>query len=113
MAFELPPLPYAYDALEAAIDKQTMQLHHDKHHAAYVNNLNAALEIHADWQNKTVDEFCAHAAGADIGIGVVRRASLLRRLPETERTWLKFRRGAYTGATAANTPGMFVWVPCR
>src|SRR2546423_5066241 len=44
MAFELPPLPYDYDALEAAIDTQTMQLHHDKHHAAYVNNLNAALQ---------------------------------------------------------------------
>jgi len=44
MAFELPPLPYAYDALEPYIDTQTMQLHHDKHHAAYVNNLNAALQ---------------------------------------------------------------------
>ena len=47
MAFELPPLPYAYDALEPYIDTQTMQLHHDKHHAAYVNNLNAALQSSA------------------------------------------------------------------
>src|SRR5437764_14931424 len=62
MAFELPPLPYAYDALEAAIDKQTMQLHHDKHHAAYVNNLNAALEKHSQWQNKTLDEICREIA---------------------------------------------------
>lgn len=46
MAFELPPLPYAYDALEKSIDTQTMQLHHDKHHATYVNNLNAALKDH-------------------------------------------------------------------
>jgi Fe-Mn family superoxide dismutase len=44
MAFEVPPLPYDYTALEPYIDEQTMHLHHDKHHAAYVNNLNAALE---------------------------------------------------------------------
>jgi superoxide dismutase, Fe-Mn family len=44
MPYELPPLPYAYDALEPHIDEQTMRLHHDKHHAAYVANLNAALE---------------------------------------------------------------------
>jgi len=46
MAFELPPLPYDYNALEPYIDTQTMQLHHDKHHAAYVNNLNAAIKDH-------------------------------------------------------------------
>src|SRR3954471_21857795 len=56
MAFELPPLPYAYDPLEAAIDKQTMTFHHDKHHAAYVNNLNAALEKHPDLQNKSIED---------------------------------------------------------
>ncbi|MDQ2886712.1 MAG: superoxide dismutase [Chloroflexota bacterium] len=44
MAFELPPLPYAYDALEPHIDAQTMQLHHDKHHATYVTNLNNAVK---------------------------------------------------------------------
>ncbi len=44
MKYELPPLPYAYDALEPYIDEQTMRLHHDKHHLAYVNGLNAALE---------------------------------------------------------------------
>ncbi len=44
MAFEVPPLPYDYTALEPYIDEQTMHLHHDKHHAAYVTNLNAALE---------------------------------------------------------------------
>ena len=43
MAFEVPPLPYDYNALEPYIDTQTMQLHHDKHHAAYVNNLNNAV----------------------------------------------------------------------
>lgn len=48
MKVELPPLPYAYDALEPHIDTMTMQIHHDKHHAAYVNNLNAALEKHPE-----------------------------------------------------------------
>ena len=48
--FEVPSLPYGYDANEPSIDRQTMGLHHDKHHAAYVNNLNAALKEHADLQ---------------------------------------------------------------
>ncbi|MBX5455360.1 MAG: superoxide dismutase [Thermogemmatispora sp.] len=46
MAFELPPLPYSFDALEPHIDAQTMQIHHDKHHGTYVANLNSALEGH-------------------------------------------------------------------
>lgn len=44
MAYQLPPLPYAFDALEPYIDARTMEIHHDKHHAAYINNLNKALE---------------------------------------------------------------------
>ena len=56
MAHEVPPLPYDYTALEPHIDEQTMRIHHDKHHAAYVNNLNAALEKAPDLQNKSVDE---------------------------------------------------------
>jgi len=55
MAHELPPLPYAFDALEPHIDAQTMQIHHGKHHAAYVNNLNKALEGHADLQAKSIE----------------------------------------------------------
>ena len=55
MAPTLPPLPYAYNALEPHIDEQTMRIHHDKHHAAYVNNLNAALEGHADLQGKSLE----------------------------------------------------------
>ena len=55
MAHELPPLPYAYDALEPTIDKQTMTLHHDKHHAAYVNNLNAAIEKHSNLAGKSAE----------------------------------------------------------
>jgi len=54
--FELPPLPYDYAALEPHIDTQTMQIHHDKHHAAYVNNLNTALESQPDLQNKSVED---------------------------------------------------------
>lgn len=56
MAFELPPLPYAEDALEPHIDARTMSIHHDKHHAAYTNNLNKALEGHEEWQNKSIEE---------------------------------------------------------
>ena len=52
--FSLPPLPYAYDALEPSIDKQTMEIHHTKHHQAYVNNLNKALS-EMQW-NKTADK---------------------------------------------------------
>lgn len=56
MPFELPPLPYNYDALEKAIDEQTMRIHHDKHHGAYVANLNAALEKHPNLQSKTAED---------------------------------------------------------
>ena len=59
MAFSLPPLPYDYAALEPHIDEQTMRIHHDKHHAAYVNNLNAALEKHGDLQSKSVEDLLA------------------------------------------------------
>src|SRR5215203_2829175 len=56
MAHEVPPLPYDYNALEPHIDEQTMRIHHDKHHAAYVTNLNAALEKHPQLQQSSVDE---------------------------------------------------------
>ena len=55
MAFEVPPLPYDYNALEPYIDTQTMQLHHDKHHAAYVTNLNNAVKD-SELANKNVDD---------------------------------------------------------
>lgn len=60
MAFTLPPLPYAYDALEPNIDKETMTIHHDKHHGAYVNNLNAALERKADLASKSVEDLISN-----------------------------------------------------
>ncbi len=56
MAHELPPLPYAFDALEPHIDARTMEIHHDKHHATYVNKLNDALSSHPDLQSKSVEE---------------------------------------------------------
>lgn len=56
MAHELPALPYAFEALEPHIDTQTMQIHHGKHHAAYVTNLNNALKDHADLQGKSADD---------------------------------------------------------
>jgi Fe-Mn family superoxide dismutase len=56
MAHSVPPLPYDYNALEPHIDEQTMRIHHDKHHAAYVNNLNAALEKHPELAGKSVED---------------------------------------------------------
>ena len=56
MAYELPELPYAYDALEPHIDKETMNIHHTKHHNTYITNVNAALEGHADLASKSVED---------------------------------------------------------
>lgn len=56
MAFELPALPYATNALEPHIDARTMEIHHGKHHNAYVTNLNKALEAHPDLQSKSIEE---------------------------------------------------------
>ncbi|SFI86014.1 superoxide dismutase [Planctomicrobium piriforme] len=56
MAYTLPPLPYAYDALEPHIDAKTMEIHHTKHHQAYINNVNKALEGHADLAAKPIDD---------------------------------------------------------
>jgi Fe-Mn family superoxide dismutase len=58
--FKLPPLPYDYDALEPYIDATTMHLHHDKHHQAYVNNLNAAVAAHPDLASKSVEELVSN-----------------------------------------------------
>jgi len=60
MPFSVPPLPYTFDALEPHIDKITMEIHHDKHHGAYVTNLNKALESATNLANKTVEELLAN-----------------------------------------------------
>jgi Fe-Mn family superoxide dismutase len=64
MPFTLQPLPYAYDALEPYIDKATMEFHHDKHHAAYVANLNKALESAPELSGKTLEELLANGLAA-------------------------------------------------
>jgi Fe-Mn family superoxide dismutase len=79
MAFELPPLPYAEDALEPHIDARTMTIHHDKHHAAYTNNLNAALEGRDEWQNKSIEEILRN----------------IDQLPEDIRTKVRNNGGGY------------------
>jgi Fe-Mn family superoxide dismutase len=68
MSHQLPPLPYAFDALEPYIDAKTMEIHHDKHHATYVTKLNAALEGHADLQGKPLATLISNldAVPADI-----------------------------------------------
>jgi Fe-Mn family superoxide dismutase len=82
MAFELPPLPYDYSALEPYIDTETMHLHHDKHHAAYVNNLNAALKDH-EFTKLSIYE-------------VVRR---LNEVPESIRTAVRNNGGGHANHT--------------
>ena len=83
MAHELAPLPYAFDALEPHIDAQTMQIHHGKHHAAYVNNLNAALEKHPDLQGRTAEDLIKD----------------LNALPEAIRTAVRNNGGGHVNHT--------------
>jgi Fe-Mn family superoxide dismutase len=83
MAFELPPLPYPYDALEDYIDTETMHLHHDKHHATYVNNLNAVLQNEPPFNDLPVDD-------------VVRRMS---EVPENIRTAVRNNAGGHSNHT--------------
>jgi superoxide dismutase, Fe-Mn family len=79
MAFEVPPLPYAYDALEPHIDEQTMRIHHDKHHQAYVDNANKALEG-TEWADQPVEQVL----------------STLDQLPEDKRTAVRNNAGGHT-----------------
>ena len=73
MAYEVPPLPYAYNALEPHIDEQTMHLHHDKHHAAYVAKLNGAVEKYPDLAKKSPEELIRNLSALPEDVrGVVR-----------------------------------------
>jgi superoxide dismutase, Fe-Mn family len=83
VAHQLAPLPYGYDALEPHIDTQTMQIHHDKHHAAYVNNLNAALEKHPELQARSVEDLIRD----------------LSRVPEDIRTAVRNNGGGHVNHT--------------
>jgi superoxide dismutase, Fe-Mn family len=67
MAFELPQLPYAYDALEPNIDKQTMEIHHTKHHQAYTTNLNSAIQG-TDLENKSIEEILRNVSSAPVAV---------------------------------------------
>ena len=73
MTFTLPPLPYAHNALEPHIDELTMQIHHGKHHAAYVNNLNAALEGHPNLAGKSLEELLSDLSSIPEAIRVAVR----------------------------------------
>ena len=70
--YTLPPLPYAYDALEPWIDAETMHLHHDKHHASYVEHLNTAVAGHPELAGKTVEDLLAHLAWPEAARTAVR-----------------------------------------
>jgi superoxide dismutase, Fe-Mn family len=73
MAYEVPPLPYAYNALEPHIDEQTMHLHHDKHHAAYVTKLNGAVEKYPDLAAKSPEDLIRNLAALPEDVrGVIR-----------------------------------------
>lgn len=67
MAYELPKLDYAYNALEPHIDAQTMEIHHTKHHAAYTNNLNNALKG-TDWENKSIEEILKNISKLPVAV---------------------------------------------
>jgi superoxide dismutase, Fe-Mn family len=82
MPYELPPLPYAYDALEPHIDEATMKLHHDKHHKTYVDNVNAALEG-TEWDGKPIEQVLAD----------------LELIPEAKRTAVRNNGGGHANHT--------------
>ncbi len=97
MAYELAPLPYDYAALEPFIDAETMKLHHDKHHQAYINNANGALEKHPELASKSADDLLRD----------------LNAIPEDVRTLLRNNAGGHSNHSMfwtimgpANTPGV-------
>src|SRR5690349_23343122 len=83
MAYELPPLPYDYNALEPYIDEETMHLHHDKHHQAYVTNLNTALQGQAQFASLPIED-------------LIRR---LNEVPETIRAAVRNNGGGHVNHT--------------
>jgi Fe-Mn family superoxide dismutase len=73
MAFELPPLPYDFSALEPNIDAQTMEIHHDRHHGTYVNNLNGAIQKHPELEGKSVEDLLSDLSSVPDDIRTVVR----------------------------------------
>jgi superoxide dismutase, Fe-Mn family len=84
VAHQLPPLPYGFDALEPHIDAQTMQIHHGKHHQAYITNLNAALEKYPELQSKSVEDLLRD----------------INKVPEDIRTAVRNNGGGHMNHTA-------------
>jgi len=84
VAHQLPPLPYAFDALEPHIDAQTMQIHHGKHHQAYVTNLNTALEKYPELQSKSIEDLLRD----------------INKVPEDIRTAVRNNGGGHMNHTA-------------
>ena len=101
VAFTVPPLPYAFDALEPYIDAKTMEIHHDKHHGAYVTNLNKALDGHADLQAKSLEDLLKRAEDW-LGREFAQVSSEIQAI-HRERGVLWHRYGAYHGARAFKT----------
>jgi superoxide dismutase, Fe-Mn family len=73
MAFELPPLPYDFSALEPHIDARTMEIHHDRHHGTYVNNLNGAIQKHPELEGKSVEDLLSDLSSVPDDIRTVVR----------------------------------------
>jgi Fe-Mn family superoxide dismutase len=89
---ELPSLPYSFDALEPHIDALTMEIHHDKHHQAYVNNLNTALENYTDLQSKSVEDLLADLNAVPEAIRTAVRNNGGGHLNHTQ-FWTSMRKG--------------------
>ncbi len=90
MAYELPQLPYGYDALEPYIDEETMHLHHEKHHNTYVTNLNAALEKHPEADPGNVDQLLASIGSVPEDTSAGRSGIMVAATPTTRcsgRSW--------------------------
>jgi superoxide dismutase, Fe-Mn family len=77
--FKLPDLPYAFDALEPHIDARTMEIHHDKHHQGYTDKLNAAIEKHSEWQDRSISDILRD----------------IKSVPESIRTAVRNNGGGY------------------
>jgi superoxide dismutase, Fe-Mn family len=107
MTFTLPPLPYAFDALEPYIDAKTMEIHHDKHHGTYVTNLNKALEGHADLQKLSIEELLAQINKVPEAISSFADFKAKINDAATKRfgsgwAWLMFRDGKLVIESTAN-----------
>ena len=106
MAFTLPPLPYAYDALEPHIDAQTMEIHHGKHHKAYVNNLNAAIEKAPELADKSLDELMRDIntrARSDPHRGAQQRRRPLEPLACSGSRWRRTRAASRRASSATRS----------